>query len=157
ILGAQSGSTANVEAVWADRDYAQTGRNANSQANTVVAVGAVTAATVVDSGIGYVQGEQVWIGTGNTPGQNAAYGIVQLRTAGTSRGFYADNGGFMSSNKKFFDGDYYQEFSYEISSAQQLNTYVDTLKRIMHVAGMKVFGRYVHSQNLKTGIQAIPA
>lgn len=157
ISGAQSGSTANVASVWANRDSPQTGRNANTQANTTVAVGAVTAATVVDSGLGYVQGEQVWLGTGNTPGQNAAYGIVQLRTAGTSRGFYSQNGGFMSDDKKFFDGDYYQEFSYEISSSHQLEEYVDTLKRIMHVAGMKVFGRYVHSQNLKTGIQANPA
>lgn len=157
LLGSQSGAVANVVSSWASRDSAQTGRNANVQANTVTSQGAVSGVVVVDSGLGYVQGEQVWIGTGNTPGQNAAYGIVDLQTAGTARGFYSQNGGFMSDNKKFFDGDYYQEFSYEISSSHQLSSYVDTLKRIMHVAGMKVFGRYVHSRNLNDGIQSKPA
>jgi hypothetical protein len=111
-------------------------------------------ASVIDSGLGYVQGEQVWLGTGSTPGSNAAYGIVGLQTAGTARGFYSQNGGFMSDNKKFFDGDYYQEFSYEISSSHQLANYQDTLKKIMHVAGMKVFGRYVHAQVLDSTIQS---
>jgi hypothetical protein len=144
IVGTSSGSEANVIKAWADRDNPQTGRNANLVANTVTSEGAVYAAQILDSGFGYVQGEIVWIGDDDQPGSNAAQGVVGLQTHGTGRGFYAQDGGFLSHNKKLFDGDYYQNFSYEITSSHQLDKYVDALKRVVHVAGMKVFGRYVH-------------
>lgn len=152
IVGGQSGATANVTGLWADGDDGPTGRDAVITANTASSTGAVSSAAVLDSGFGYVEGEQVWLGPGSVATQNSAYAVVQLDTMGTGRGSYTQNGGFMSDVKVLFDGDYWQEFSYEIGSRHQLSAYIDTLKRIMHPAGMRAFGRYVKSAVLDTAV-----
>lgn len=143
ILGSSSGSTANATSVWADRCVPVTGRNASATTITINSNGAVTEAEVIDSGFGYVDTENVWLGFGIQTGDSAT-AIANVAIQGKSRGFYTSTDGFLSSNKKLFDGDYYQNFSYEIGSSHQLDKYVDTLKKVVHVAGMKVFGRYIH-------------
>lgn len=158
IVGGQSGAVANATAVYANRDVPPVGLNAEVVPVTVTANGAVSAVTVQDSGFGYVQGETVWLGTGPAPTGNSATGLVQLQTNGTRRGFYTDEGGFLSDRKKLFDGDYYQNFSYEVTSSQQLETYLSMLKDVVHVAGMKVFGKYKHSRSVGTpAVHATPA
>lgn len=142
IVGGESGASANVTGVWVDRNVPSVGRNANLVANTISANGAVTSLQVVDSGFGYPDGTPVWLGTGNSPGPNSAFGVVGLGTSGHRAGYYADTNGFLSDVKKLFDGSFYQNFSYQITSSHQLADYVDLLKRVVHVAGMAVFGEY---------------
>jgi hypothetical protein len=38
------------------------------------------------------------------------------------------------------DGDYYQEYSYEVLSKISLDRYADMFKKVMHIAGTKFFG-----------------
>lgn len=55
-------------------------------------------------------------------------------------GYYGDNSGQPSSNKKLQDGDYYQDFSYVIKGEISLETFREPIKKILHPAGTKVFG-----------------
>ena len=41
------------------------------------------------------------------------------------------------------DSDYYQEYSYRISSKTDINTYKTTLTDVAHLAGTKMFGEFV--------------
>ncbi len=148
LVGTQSGARANVVSVYADHDNAPAGRNATITANTITSNGAVVGAAIVDAGFGFQDGDEIWLGDGSNPTPNAAYGIVRLGPIGTSKGFFSQTGGFMSSDKRFFDGYYYQNFSYEITSNHQLSEYVQALKKVVHVAGMIVFGRHLHSRLL---------
>ena len=67
--------------------------------------------------------------------------IVQLGKQGIGAGFFQSTRGFLDSNKKLHDNDYYQEYSYEVISTIPFDRYVDVLKKITHVAGTKMFGR----------------
>ena len=67
--------------------------------------------------------------------------VFALRSAVTNYvGYFSGNRGKVSSNKKIQDGHYYQDFSYELKSEVSLDTYFDTLKKIIHPAGMRMFG-----------------
>ena len=55
-------------------------------------------------------------------------------------GWYRDNSGQPSSNKKLQDGYYYQDFSYVIKSEISLETFREPIKKLLHPAGTKVFG-----------------
>ena len=67
--------------------------------------------------------------------------VFALRSAVTNYvGYFSGNRGKISSNKKIQDGHYYQDFSYELKSEVSLDTYFDILKKIIHPAGMRMFG-----------------
>jgi hypothetical protein len=67
--------------------------------------------------------------------------VFALRSAVTNyAGYFSGNRGKVSSNKKIQDGHYYQDFSYELKSEVSLDTYFDVLKKIIHPAGMRMFG-----------------
>lgn len=55
-------------------------------------------------------------------------------------GRYKNTDGFLSSNKYLQDGDYYQEYSYVIRAGVSLENYSDVVKKMLHPAGMKMFG-----------------
>jgi hypothetical protein len=55
-----------------------------------------------------------------------------------------DTGGFTSHDKKLHDNDYYQEYSYEIQTKIPFSKYSDILKKIIHVAGTRMFGKVVN-------------
>lgn len=55
-------------------------------------------------------------------------------------GFFRSNSGKISSNKKIQDGNYYQEFSYDLKSGLSIDRYFSILNSIIHPAGMKMFG-----------------
>lgn len=93
---------------------------------------------IIDSGINY--GSDVVVTVFSDTGQQSAQ-VIGLRSAVTEyAGYFAGNRGKVSSDKFIQDGHYYQPFSYELKSALGLDQYYDVLKRIIHPAGMKVFG-----------------
>lgn len=63
-----------------------------------------------------------------------------------------NNDGFISSDKYIQDNFYYQEYSYEIQSSKSLNEYSDVVKKLVHPAGTKMFGKVVadYSATLNT-------
>lgn len=58
-------------------------------------------------------------------------------------GFYLNTDGFLSSDKKLQNKDYYHNYSYEIQSEKTLTSFKDTVKPIAHPAGMQLLAKYL--------------
>jgi hypothetical protein len=147
LIGVSSGAVANVLYVQEETtpsprvlDFAgeYIGFNSNVSTNTQIANGSATAIDVTVSGYGFQQGEVATFIASDGIRQGSA--AVNLIKQGTGAGFYTQLGGRLSSEKKLFDGFYYQDFSYEVRSSITLNTYKDMLLNVLHVAGTVPFG-----------------
>lgn len=139
ILGISSNTSANVDMVISNKNTAPIGINAVIDNQTTIETGAVTSMDIYDSGFGYIDGERTDFE--NDFGIASAFAVVEK--AGFGQGFYENNNGFLSDDKKLFDGWYYQDFSYEVRSSVTLDKYADMLKKVLHVAGTKSFAAFV--------------
>lgn len=63
-------------------------------------------------------------------------------------GYYGTSNGVLGDRSFIQDNDYYQTHSYEIASSIQTQKYYDTIKRLVHPAGYKVFGSLVLQDSL---------
>jgi hypothetical protein len=64
---------------------------------------------------------------------------MSLGKYGQSEGYFSNRKGQLSDSKYIFDGEYYQDYSYEIRSSISPDKYKEMLKKIIHVAGTKSF------------------
>lgn len=143
LKGEFSGATASVDSVSDDPRSERIGLNAVVQANVQAASGSVVSLEVLDSGFGY---RDATVGTfTSSDGMRSGSARLGVETQGRAAGFYADRGGFLSSDKKLHDGRYYQVHSYEVRSGIDFNRYATQLRDVLHVAGTSVFGRVVRS------------
>lgn len=141
IAGLSSGATATTRVITEDVNEIQIGLNAVIEANVIAASGSVTTLEIVDSGVGYVDNEVVdFI---SEDGERAGIAVVNLQKQGQAEGFYASKGSFLSADKKLFDGNYYQEYSYEVRSPITLDKYENMLRNVLHIAGTKFFASVV--------------
>jgi len=62
---------------------------------------------------------------------------------------FINNDGFLNSDKYLQDSFYYQLFSYEITSSRNIVEWRDIVKRVVHPAGLALFGRYQLISNLE--------
>jgi hypothetical protein len=115
-------------------------------------VGGVTGLDVLDSGFGFREDESITFTAANG---NFGTAFANIRNQGSSRGFYKDKGGFLSSTKKLYDGYYYQDYSYEILSSVPLYKYQELLKNVMHVAGKKVFSKFEYKTTIDSTISIV--
>jgi hypothetical protein len=139
IIGQVSGSTATIVNFDQDLTVPVIGVNANIYANVQTANAVATGLSVYDSGFGYINKEVVTLTKLDSNFTITA--IVELGKQGTGAGYYTSTNGFLDSDKKLHDNDYYQEYSYEVISKIPFDRYVDVLKQVMHVAGTKAFGK----------------
>ena len=101
--------------------------------------GAVKRIQIENSGINYVSTISALVISSNGVNTNAQ--IVFTPSAITRYpGYYKGNTGKISSTPKIYDGDYYQEFSYELKSAVSIDRFYSALKQLVHPSGMKMFG-----------------
>ena len=102
---------------------------------------------VVESGIGYETGDQVTLsntdliiqssGANNVTQITATVGLGQQgRLGGEWRGTF----GLIDNNNRIQDSFFYQEFSYAIKSRRTLDKYKDIAKKVIHPAGVALFG-----------------
>lgn len=56
-------------------------------------------------------------------------------------GYYIDDKGHLDSSKVIQDSNYYQDFSYVIRSSLDVDKYRDIVLKLLHPAGMKMFGK----------------
>tara|TARA_R110000822_G_scaffold173959_2_gene313558 strand:- start:5529 stop:8783 length:3255 start_codon:yes stop_codon:yes gene_type:complete len=138
ITGQQSGATANVASVVQDQLVLPIGLNANVEANVVTANGSVTSLDVVNSGIGYNDNEELLYTSED--GLRSGTAVATVSGMGTGAGYYKNTKGRLSATTKILDGDYYQEYSYEILSSIPLDRYATMFKKVMHTAGTRFFG-----------------
>lgn len=143
ITGSVSGCTANVVSAIEDSSSNIIGLNANVTANVVTTVGSVSGLSLVDSGLSFAQDQAATFAS--TDGTRVGSGKINIGGIGTGKGYYATNNGLLDDLDYIHDGEYYQEFSYEIQSTKPFETYYTLLKQLLHVAGTKMFGKVVTS------------
>lgn len=70
-------------------------------------------------------------------------GLIAYAVTGVVRkipGFYMNTRGWLSSNMYLQDNLYYQEYSYEVRSAQEFSKYEQLVKELLHPSGFMLFG-----------------
>lgn len=119
-------------------------------------IGGIQTLTIAEQGFGYVSTPTFDF---STKGDGTAEGTVI--TSGYEpfyqAGFFS-NDGFLSSTKYLQDSNYYQLFSYVISSGQNISRWRDTVKRLAHPAGLALFGniQLISMLDLSMKITGIP-
>ncbi len=154
IIGETSGATARLLKVNTPAyppEYI--GLNANINADVFTSNGLVTNISLATSGYGYVDKETVTFFSLDDPDKTGRC-TLQVKTHGIGAGYYMTEGGSLSSNKFIQDNDYYQDYSYEIQTSVQSDTYKQMLDQVLHVAGTKGFYSYLSVKNVtqKTSI-----
>ncbi|NDB78911.1 hypothetical protein EB155_03515, partial [archaeon] len=141
IIGKNSGANAVINIISEDSNTLPIGMNADIGANVQVANAVVTNLQVIDSGYGYLDGENVSLEkSGSVYIVSAQANLVKQ---GVGEGYYKTSSGFLSDNKKIIDSNYYQEYSYEIQSKVPFSKYYEVLNKLIHVAGTKMFGKVI--------------
>jgi hypothetical protein len=153
IVGRASGATATVVSVDQDSATIPVGLNAVIGANVQTANNVVTSLAVADSGFGYINKETVILTKQGSDYQVTA--TVSTEHQGRGLGFFSSTRGFLDSDKKLHDNDYYQEYSYDVRTKIPFDLYVDILKKLTHVAGTKAFGTVDASSTLDLNMTAI--
>lgn len=139
IFGETSGTTATlISAGDDDGTKYPIGLNAVIEASAVIANGQIDALQVIDSGFGFANGETVQY----TSQDGSRSGTIRVNVSGRGigQGYYRSSKGFLSSDMYIHDGDYYQEYSYEVISKMNIDKYASMFKQVMHMAGTKFFG-----------------
>jgi hypothetical protein len=142
IIGDVSGTVADVLGISEDpNELYPIGLNAEIEANVVTANGQVSALEVFDSGFGYTNAEIIqYVSEDNLRAGSAK---IVIDGAGQGKGYYRSSKGFLSEDMYIHDGDYYQEYSYEVLTKISVDRYADMFKKVMHIAGTKFFGSAV--------------
>lgn len=153
------GEVFTIASISTDYGSSLYGFNAEIDAETNFATGKILDVNVIDSGFGYFNSERAQLV--NASGEIQAEGEVKARGAGVTEGFWStlnshlngytlDDQGepteYFNSGKFIQDSDFYQEYSYQVKSKLGIETYRDLLKEINHVAGSKMFGKFVFQE-----------
>lgn len=139
IIGETTGANAQIVSV-TQANSLPVGLNANVTANVTTSTGSLTGVDIISSGFGYVQDESINIIS--LDGARVATGKAVIRNQGKEQGRYTSYDGFPDSYRYIHDGEYYQEYSYEVNTSIPFDAYRDLLKQVLHVAGTKMFGRF---------------
>ena len=114
------------------------GRNAIISGNASYETGQIEDVDITNTGYRYVDGEVVDLK--NESHQLVAKAIIRTLGPGKTEGKWSSTTSFLSDNTKYLhDNDYYQEYSYEISSVIDPEKYTQLIKDTVGVAGTKVF------------------
>jgi len=159
------GNSYTVEYVARDYNADKLGESAEISAETIFESGRIAAVNIYESGLGYKNGETVFLT--DDDGNIKARATLTATTQGITSGYWAafnshlngywtdpDTGNFeyYDAKKKIQDSDYYQEFSYEIKGTVGKREYEEPLKRTVHLAGTKMFGDFLHKRKKSFGI-----
>lgn len=153
IIGQTSGATGTIDDIAEDLVLPPIGLNATVSANVQTANNVATGLDVYDSGYGYTDFETVTLTKEGSDYEITA--ITRIQKQGKAEGFYLSTNGFLDSDKKLHDNDYYQNFSYEVLTKIPFDQYADVLKKIMHVAGTKAFGAVVSTSTANVEMSVI--
>lgn len=143
MFGSETGATATLAVLQEDTSSPVLGNDAYVDPLAGIADGTISTVEIIDSGVFYENGEVVELRVeGN---QTPAYGVAYIETNGLAEGYWEGDRGTLDSSKRIQDNEYYQEYSYEIQSGVDRATYESSIKALTHVAGTKMFSKYVNS------------
>ena len=118
------------------RSGVQVGEGGRGKINSVSLKGTIKEAVIDNAGVNYTEPIQVVFNGGD----GTAKGTMTPKALVTYSGYFKNNNGKLSSNKRLYDGDYYQDYSYVLKAEVSLDTYKEVLKKLIHPAGLKLFG-----------------
>ena len=138
LNGGLTGSNALLRSVSLNLSTPVAGLNSVVNAEASTGEGVIDGIEIVDSGYGFSYSGNLTF----TASDEERTGIINpiLSGVGSNRGFYRNARGFVSDLSKVHDGDYYQEYSYDILSRIPLDRYDEMFKNVMHTAGTRFFG-----------------
>ena len=155
--GIITGSTFNhrginysISSVLIDYSSSIAGNNADVTAKTEFTVGRIENVKVVDAGFGYDNEE---IAPLLDSSQRVAVGAKlsvtgQGETEGSWKSFNSHIG--VEFGKVIQDSFYYQDYSYEVQSNLNINSYERAYKDIVHVSGTKLFGKFNYEDAIRS-------
>lgn len=143
IQGDYSNVTATIIGIQEDETDRGIGLNAVVTSNVVIGNGIVGGLDILSSGFGFENNENATFISED--GMRVGTAKVRLINQGVTDGTFEDESSFLSSSKYLFDGDYYQEYSYDIKTSIPRTSYLDNYTTTMHLSGTKMFSTYVHS------------
>lgn len=152
ITGSTSGATADVNTATEIEGSSLMGNNAVVNSVAGIVSGSISSLSVVDSGFMYEDGELLTIEIDSNPYVGTGY--ANIVNQGIGEGYFKSTKGFLNSDKYIHDGDYYQFYSYEVQTEIPLDSYSETLKKLMHVAGTKLFGNVTKVSNVNVTINS---
>jgi len=109
-------------------------------------IGGIKSFEVVNSGFAYAPAptlDLTGLGSGNATAIVNVGGYNENPTPN-----FASQDGWLSSDKYIQDSFFYQLFSYEIASGHTIDKWRDVVKRVVHPAGLALFGRYQLISNI---------
>lgn len=143
LYGSETGATATIVLVESVPTANVLGNDAHVNPLAGISDGTIANIEVVDSGVFYENGETVTITANGL--QTPAFGVAYVETTGVAAGYWKGHRGTLDSTNRIQDNEYYQEYSYEIRSGIERNLYEYAVNNLTHVAGTKMFSRYVDS------------
>ncbi len=140
------GQQLNIESITRLEGEGIAGENALIEGKADFLQGQITDIDITKSGFRYVNGEDVSL-VNNDPNNATKYGNVvgsgsaDVSGPGITEGRWITTKSHLSdSNRYIHDNDYYQNYSYDVSTILDPTVYEETLKGTVHVAGTKFFG-----------------
>lgn len=112
-------------------------------ANNTGGIGSIKKIESVNFGVDYSTANVSTVGVGN---QDAVI-VPVIQGSGITVGQFTNDDGKID-NKKIQDSYYYQQYSYVIKSGIEISRYREVLKKIIHPAGLEVFGEIAIRNNL---------
>lgn len=119
------------------------GLGAKVKVESVSDTGAITKLSMMTFGLGYHSNEP--LDNINLVSSNATITAqISIQFTGLIKyaGYYLNEDGHISSSKYLHDGNYYQQFSYVVYVNEAVNRYKESLKKLLHPAGFKLFGGF---------------
>ena len=124
----------------------QLGLGGTGKITEVSLKGSVKNAIVDNGGVNYTEPIPVRFVGGNGAGR----GVMTPRATITYTGYYKNNNGKLSSNKRLQDNEFYQDFSYVLKAETSLDTYREVIRKLIHPAGLRVFGNISIFKEIKS-------
>jgi hypothetical protein len=108
--------------------------------------GTIKSVKIIDPGVGYNTTFNMTVLSNS--GSGTARLVPVIGGLANYAGFYSGNDGKLSSNKRLFDADYYQDFSYVLKSEIHVSKYKEIYRTLVHPAGFKMFGQILVKRDL---------
>jgi hypothetical protein len=150
-----SGGSATIVAAYQNTTSQAMGNNAIVTDKVTTARGIATELEIISSGYGHQPNDIIELTNANNI--FAITGTANVTNQGVGEGYWENTRGMLNSNKYIMDGDYYQDFSYEIQSRLSIDKYADILKQLAHVVGTKMYGRVLVGSAKIKNLTTIPA
>ena len=116
------------------------GFNATVNATAGFYSGIVSAVDIVDSGFGYDKNQPVNLLNANN--EYSVSGITVVDSNGIGKGSWQNHKSFASDIMYLQDGNFYQNYSYQIIAQRMVDTYEQYVIDLIHPVGIKLFGAY---------------